>query len=360
MKAFVTGATGFIGGRLARRLVERGYSVTALARSPESAAALQAQGITPVIGDVRDRESMREAMRGADVVFHVAAWFHIGGRDIDKAEEINVQGTRNVLGLAHQLGVPKIVYTSTVAVYGDTHGRVIDESEPRPNQPFLTEYDRTKSMAHFDVAVPLIEQGAPIVIVQPGGVYGPGDHSQLGEMMERFFRGEFVIFPAPDLTITAAHVDDIVEGHILAAEKGRAGENYILAGPVYKMKDLAQLWARVTGRPAPLFYLPPWLVQPFVPLTGWLEKFVPMPSLISSESIRLASATYPASAEKARIYLDWQPRPIEEGLRQTFAAMSETIPVSPEEVRQRQAGGLIIAALSALFVYLLMNTRKRR
>lgn len=359
MKAFVTGATGFIGGRLARRLVERGYSVTALARTPESAAALQAHGITPVIGDIRDRESMREAMRGSDVVFHVAGWYHIGGRDTAQAEEINVLGTRNVLGLAHQLGVPKVVFTSTVAVYGDTRGRVIDENEPRPGEPFLTEYDRTKSMAHFDVALPLIEKGAPIVIVQPGGVYGPGDHSQLGEMMERFFRGQFVVFPAPDLTLTVAHIDDIVEGHLLAAEKGRVGQNYILAGPTYKMKDLAQLWARVTGRPAPLLYLPPWMVQPFAPLLGWLEQFIPMPSLINAESVRIAAATYPASAEKARVELGWQPRPVEEGLRQTFAAMSETILVSPEEVRQRQAGGILIAALSALIVFLWLNRRSK-
>jgi nucleoside-diphosphate-sugar epimerase len=360
MKAFVTGATGFIGGRLAKRLVERGYSVTALARSPESAAALQVQGITPVLGDIRDRESMREAMRGADVVFHVAAWYHIGGPDKALAEEINVQGTRNVLGLAHELGVPKIVYTSTLAVYGDTRGRVLDENEPRPAGPFLTEYDRTKSMAHFDVAVPLIQQGAPVIIVQPGGVYGPGDHSQLGEMMAAFFKGWFVVFPAPDLTIAVAHVDDVVEGHLLAAEKGRLGQNYFLAGPVFKMKDLVQLWARVTGRPAPLFYLPPGLVQPIAPLLGWLEKVIPLPSLINAESVRIAAATYPAHAEKARAELGWQPRPVEEGLRQTFAAMSETIPVTPEEVRQKQSSGILVAALSALVVFWWMTRRRRR
>src|SRR5690554_4242056 len=207
MKAFVTGGSGFIGRHLVRKLVERGYDVVALARSPESAQLLTALGARVAQGDISDESSMREPMRGADVVFHVAGWYKIGADDWMKAETINVGGTRKVLRLAHELGVPRIIYASTVAVFGDTGGRLVDENY-RSNGPFLSEYDRTKWLAHYKVAEPLIEQGAPITIVMPGGVYGPGDHSMIGELMRQFYNGMPAVL-GPETTLTYAHVEDI-------------------------------------------------------------------------------------------------------------------------------------------------------
>jgi hypothetical protein len=188
MKAFVTGGTGFIGQQVVRKLLARHYAVYALARSAASAQTLAALGCTIVQGDITDVESMREGMAGSDVVFHIAAWYKVGSPDWLQAEAINVGGTRNVLRLAHELGVPRIIYTSTIAVFGDTQGQLVDETFYQGG-PFLSEYDRTKWLAHYKVAVPLIEKGAPIIIVMPGMVYGPGDTSSLAEMMRLFYRG---------------------------------------------------------------------------------------------------------------------------------------------------------------------------
>ena len=159
MKAFVTGSTGFIGARLVQKLLSSGWQVNALVRTQQGANMLLAIGAQPVWGDITARELMRDGMRHCDVVFHLAGWYKIGGRDWEKAEAINVQGTRNVLELAFELGIPKIVYTSTVAVFGDTRGVLANEEFERLDQSFLTEYDRTKWAAHFQVALPLIEQG---------------------------------------------------------------------------------------------------------------------------------------------------------------------------------------------------------
>ena len=229
MKAFVTGGSGFIGQHVVQKLVARGDEVHALARSEESAALLRQLGATVFKGDITDAASLRPGMAGCDVVFHMAAWYKLGAPDWMNAEAINVGGTRRVLRLAHELGIPKIVYTSTVAVYGDTQGQLVDESYYKEG-PFLTEYDRTKWLAHYKVALPLIEKGAPIVIVMPGGVYGPGDTSFIAQLMRMFYRG-LAVLPGSDLTVTYAHVEDIAEGHLLAAEKGKVGESYILTGP---------------------------------------------------------------------------------------------------------------------------------
>jgi dihydroflavonol-4-reductase len=249
MKAFVTGGTGLIGRSLIRQLVERGYHVHALARSAAGAATVSALGATSVPGDVTDRESMRAGMRGSEVVFHLAAIYDYAPEAKAQCEPINVEGTRVVLELAHELRVPRIVYTSSLAVFGDTHGELPDETY-RADGPFLTEYDRTKWQAHYEVAMPLIEAGAPIIIVMPGAVYGPGDTSWLAEAMRLFHRGLMPLVPGPESVVTYAYVDDVAEGHILAAEKGRVGESYILAGPAVPLGEMVDFLGAIDRQAA--------------------------------------------------------------------------------------------------------------
>ena len=178
MRYFVTGATGFVGGQVARQLIAAGHNVVAPVRTPAKAQDLAALGVDVRQGDVTEKESMREAMRGSDGVFHIAGWYKLGVKDKSEGERINVQGTRNVLELMRELEIPKGVYTSTLAVFSDTHGRMVDETY-RYDGPHLSEYDRTKWVAHYEVADPMIEQGLPLVIVQPGLIYGPGDTSSV-------------------------------------------------------------------------------------------------------------------------------------------------------------------------------------
>src|SRR5262245_60368267 len=175
MKYFVTGATGFLGGVLAKRLCKDGHEVRALVRDPARASDLTKAGAVIVRGDVSDKSTMRDAMRGSDGVFHVAGWYKLGVKDRAAAISTNVDGTHNVLELMQDLGIPKGVYTSTLAVNSDTHGQVVDETY-RFSGRHLTLYDWSKAEAHR-LAEKFIAQRLPLVIVQPGLIYGPGDTS---------------------------------------------------------------------------------------------------------------------------------------------------------------------------------------
>lgn len=356
MKAFVTGGSGFIGSHVVRQLLQRDYDVVALARSQSSADALEAMGARVARGDINDEESMRESMQGADVVFHIAGWYKVGGSDWLKAESINVGGTRTVLRLAQELDVPKIVYTSTVAVLGDTGGRLVDE-DYHYEGPFLTEYDRTKWLAHHKVAEPLIEEGAPVIIVMPGGVYGPGDHSQVGTLMKLFYQG-MPVLPGPETTLTFAHVEDIAEGIILAAEKGRIGESYILAGPAVPLGEMVDFWSYLTGKPSPALRIPSRYLKPLAPLVGALEAVIPLPPVLSRESLELSGATYAARADKARTELGWHPRPLQAGMLETFEWVAETTPSSPLAGRERKAAGLALLAAAMLFLLWLIGRQR--
>jgi nucleoside-diphosphate-sugar epimerase len=285
------------------------------------------------------------------------------------ARQINVEGSRNVLELAYELGVPRIIYTSTLAVFGDTHGRVVDESYRMPaSEPFITEYDRTKWLAHYDVAQPLIEKGAPITIIMPGAVFGPGDQSLIGDMMQAFYRGLLFVFPGPETVLSFTHVDDIAEGHLLAAEKGKAGESYILTGPALSLRQIVPLWAQASGRSVPLAYVPARLLHPLIPLADRLgERIAAWPQIFSVDAIRVTGTTYAAQASKAQRELGWYPRSLEEGLKDTFDAIAEqahrptssllSSPIPPEK-RKLVAGVIVGIALGLLLIWKITRRRK--
>jgi nucleoside-diphosphate-sugar epimerase len=313
MKYFVTGATGFVGSVLVKRLRESGHEVQASVRDPGKAKDLQASGVKIYKGDVTDKESMREAMRGVDGVFHVAGWYKIGAKDKSGGEKVNVLGTRNVLELMQELNIPRGVYTSTCAVNSDTHGKVVDESYHFSGK-HLSEYDRTKATAH-EIAKEFTANGLPLVIVMPGLIYGPGDTSTLRDNIRSFLKGQL---PAlPDQTAFCwAHVDDIAQGHILAMEKGRIGESYIIAGEPHTTVEAFRLASQITGKPAPMtishniFRLMSRLVRP---LDGVL------PPSYTSEGLRIvAGATYWGDNSKAKRELGYNPRPFREGWGETL------------------------------------------
>jgi nucleoside-diphosphate-sugar epimerase/N-acetylglutamate synthase-like GNAT family acetyltransferase len=319
MRYFVTGATGFIGGRLVRRLRTAGHEVRALVRTPAKAQDLAGLGVSLHPGDVTDKESMRDALRGSDGVFHLAAWYRIGARPGERrvAERINVQGTRNVLELMRELGIPKGVYTSTINVFGDTEGWVGDESY-RHTGPWLSEYDRTKWKAHYEVAVPMIQAGLPLVIVQPGAVYGPGDPSVIGNLLRRYLRRTLPIRPH-GAAVCWGHVDDTAHGHVLAMEQGRPGESYILAGPPHTLEEALEIAEEITGIRRPWLRPPAVLLRAMAAAASVVERLIPLPQIYAAETLRLAAgATYLGSSEKAQRELGFRARALEEGLRETL------------------------------------------
>lgn len=318
MRYFVTGATGFVGRHLAHQLVAHDHDVVALVRSPSKARFLPAD-VTTVAGDVTDKRSMREGMAGADGVFHLAAWYRIGSGDAVTAERVNVDGTRNVLELVDELGIEKAVYTSSVAVFSDTCGELVDESY-RYDGAHLSVYDRTKWRAHYDVAEPMMRDGVPLVVVMPGAVYGapvsgPGDTSDLREMWRRYLRGRLPVLTRE----TAAcwdHVADCARAHRLAMQRGDPGETYIIAGEPRTFVDVFDLAERLTGRSAPRSISPRW-VRTLARATARLDRVVTPPKAIHPETLsRISGTTWLADNSKAKAELGLTHRPLEEGLRE--------------------------------------------
>jgi nucleoside-diphosphate-sugar epimerase len=316
MKYFVTGATGFVGGRVARQLVEAGHKVVAIVRSPEKAQDLAALGVELCKGDVTDKESMRAPMTGVDGVFHIAGWYKIGVRDKSDAYKINVNGTRNVLSLMQELKIPKGVYTSSLAVNSDTHGRLVDESY-RFNGQHLSVYDQSKAEAHR-VAEEFIARGLPLVIVQPGLIYGPGDTSSVRTNLIQFLKRQLPMMPK-NTAFCWAHVDDIARGHIQAMEKGVPGQSYFLCGPVHTFTEAMQMASEISGIPQPGMQVGPGMMRAMAELMGVVEKVVPLPESYTGEGLRIvAGVTYIADNSKAKRELAFDPRPLKMGLHETL------------------------------------------
>lgn len=309
MRAFVTGATGFLGGRLAAKLRARGDEVVALVRRD---VELDAELVR---GDLSDAAALVAAMRGCDAVFHCAAQYKVGIRPRERAAmyEANVRGTGHVLDAARDAGVERIVYVSTVNVFGNTRGRVVDEGYERPGEDWLSTYDWTKYLAHR-AARERIAAGAPIVIAQPGAIYGPGDHSELGAQLEQAAAGKLHVKALADVGVNAVHVDDAADGLLLAHDRGRTGESYVLGGELTRLGEMIDAAARLAGRRPPRLTVPTPLVQlmiPLGPLVGSLMGTGPnLRELISAS----AGVTYWASDEKARRSLGYAPRDLEAGL----------------------------------------------
>jgi nucleoside-diphosphate-sugar epimerase len=318
VKAFVTGSTGFVGQHLVQELLAHGYEVTALVRTMDRARALP-PGLQLASGDVTRPDSMRFGMRGADVVFHAAAWYTVGvgSKDRERMHRINVEGTRQTLELAAELGVPKIVYTSTVGVFGNTRGQLVDETYKADGLTFESEYERTKYLAHYEVAVPLQQRGVPVVIVCPGVIYGPGDTSLTGRVFRLYARRRLPVMIGPDNAVTWAHVDDIAAGHRLVAEKGRPGETYIIAGPALTYQAFFKACERATGLPAPFLWLPSGLARL---MSQTLRGVTPgLAELMQN----VAGVSYLARADKAKRELGWNPRSVEEGVLETIEWLKE-------------------------------------
>jgi dihydroflavonol-4-reductase len=322
VRAFVSGATGFIGGRVAAILRGRGDGVVCLVRDPTRADALRDLGCELVRGGLGDADAIARGMEGADAVFHVAGDYRVGvtKEDCDQMRASNVDGTRTVLQAARDAGIARTVYVSTVGVFGNTHGRLVDETFRRDESTgFLSCYDETKYRAHL-VAEEFIAAGDPVIIAAPGGVYGPRDHSAMGTLIDMARRGRMRWAPFGDLGITVAHVDDIAAGIVTAHDRGRPGEFYVLAGPAMTQLQIAGEVTKLAGQRPPRGNLPPRLIKlaiPFGPLVGRAMGLEPnLRELIrASEGV-----TYWARADKAAVELGWDPRGLEQGLRDTFAA----------------------------------------
>lgn len=321
VKVFVTGGTGFIGGEVVRQLRARGDEVACLVRTPEKAAKLTELGCEPVAGDLSDGEALRKGMEGCDGLVHAAAMYEVGipAKQHPAMYEANVHGSETVLEAARDAGVGKVVYVSTVGTFGNTHGKVVDESYENPGKDFTSYYEETK-LEGQRVAERMMAEGLPCVIVQPGGVYGPGDTSQVADLLEEFFAGKLPLLPFPELGICLTHVEDIAGGILLALDEAKPGETYVLSGPATTMREAIETVARLSGRKAPKRALPTPLMKAMIPIGPLVGKLMGQPPNLRELISSADGVTFWASHEKASRDLGYTPRGMEEGLRQTLEA----------------------------------------
>jgi dihydroflavonol-4-reductase len=321
VKAFVTGGTGFVGKHLVRKLRERGDEVVALVRTPAKAGDLRELGAEIVEGDLSNEDAIRSGVTGADAVFHVGATYKVG---IPRSEheamyDANVRGTERVLDAASEAGAKRIVYVSTGNVYGNTRGQVVDETYTRPQPPdFLSYYDETKYVAH-QVARERIAKGAPIVIVQPGGILGPDDPSELGNMIDQTRTGKLKMRMFPDAGFNFVYVEDVADGILLAHDKGRIGESYNLAGEKGTIGDLVDKTAELVGRKPPRATMPPALVKLAIPIGPVVGKLMGFPPNLSELIKTSDGVTFWMTDQKARSELGFAPRDFDTAMRQTVS-----------------------------------------
>jgi dihydroflavonol-4-reductase len=231
----------------------------------------------------------------------------------------NVTGTERVLDAAIAADVPRIVYVSTIGVFGNTRGRVVDEGYERdPAGGFLSHYDETKYLAHL-VAEDRILAGAPVVVVQPGGVYGPGDHSEVGNMIERTAAGRLPIRMFPETGMNFLHVDDAAAGVVLALDRGEPGRAYILGGELARVGSVIDRVAEIAGRRAPRWTLPPTMARMGIPFGAVTARLMGTPPNLREAIAAAHGVTYWATDARARRELGYAPRDLDTGLRQTLA-----------------------------------------
>lgn len=320
MHYFVTGATGFVGGYVTSQLLAAGHDVTALVRSRDDARDIAAYGVRPHIGSVTDKEGMRSGVRGVDGVFH-SAGHRLAFSDRKTMDAVNVRGSRNVFELVRELSIPKCVFTSTLNVFSDTHGAVVDESH-RFTGRHLTEYDRARAEAHFGVAVPMMSKGVPIVTLMPGMVYGPRDTSAMARLITRAMLGR-VIAVSASTAYSWAHVMDVSHAHVLAMQFGRPGETYIIGGPAHTVREALILAGNSAGKKLQPIPIPSWVATGAAALLRPLSYIVP-PWRRAADRLRIAAGvTYLGDDSKAREELGFDPRSLSDGMPDAARATLE-------------------------------------
>ncbi|HTP24518.1 MAG TPA: hopanoid-associated sugar epimerase, partial [Anaeromyxobacteraceae bacterium] len=255
-KVLVTGATGFVGANVARVVSEQGDQVRVLVRSSSDRTNLKDLDVEVAVGDLRDRESVRQAVSGCARVFHVAADYRFWARDPSELYENNVQGTVNVMEACLAAGVERVVYTSTVGTIGlSALPSPCDERTPLAPGQLTSHYKRSKLKAE-EAVLAYAGRGLPVVVVNPSAPVGPCDvkPTPTGQMIVDFARGRIPAYVDTGLNIV--HVRDVAEGHRLAAERGRVGERYILGHRDMTLAQILAELAGITGRPAPSLRLP--------------------------------------------------------------------------------------------------------
>jgi len=323
-KVFITGGTGFIGSRLITKLLERGFNIRTLKRN---ITAEPQPNLQYIAGDITDIESLHSGMSGCSYVFHLAAYAKNWAADPQTYTRVNIDGTKNVFAVARELNIERIVWTSTIVTLGYTPpGIVGNEQMPRQSEHCFTEYERTKTVMERE-ATQWIKDGLPLVIVNPTRVFGPGVQSEsnsVTKLIDQYRRGLFPILLNRGRNIgNYGFIDDVAEGHILAMERGKIGERYILGGENVSLAQLFQAVDRADGKKRfqlKIFWVIPMLVAYYLELQA--KCFGIYPS-ITPGWVRTFLRDWAFSNAKAECELGYRITPFEEAVRRTCQWLDE-------------------------------------
>ncbi len=319
----VTGASGFLGSAVARRLLSAGHAVRVLVRENSPLANLEGLDVEIVTGDLRDAGSLRRALAGCRGLFHVAADYRLWVPDEKSMLSINVDGTRALMLAALEAGIERVVYTSSVAALGLLKDGPADEQTPVSLESVVGTYKKSKFLAEREVTRLVAEQGLPAVIVNPSTPVGPRDikPTPTGRMILDAANGRIPAYV--DTGLNVVHVDDAAEGHVLAYNKGQVGEKYILGGENMPLAEILAEVARICGRKPPTIKLPHGALVPVALVAETWGRIFGGEPMVTLDSIRMSRKRMFFSSDKARGALGYDPRPAREALRDAVSYFRE-------------------------------------
>ena len=316
VKAFITGATGFVGSHVARAYAAEGAELRLLTRSTSNLAGLEGLDAETVVGDLRDPEGLRMALAGCDALVHVAADYRLWVTDPEAMYAANVGGTRELLRLARELGVPKVVYTSSVATMGfRSDGTIVDEASPVSEADMIGVYKRSKYLAEQE-AIAAARAGQHVMILNPTTPIGSGDAkpTPTGRIVVDFLNRNFPAYVETGLNLV--DVAEVARMHVVALERGMPGERYILGGENLTLKQILDRLAVITGLPSPTMKVPHAVAMAFAffdeTFTGKLRGKEPRATV---EAVRMGRKMMFASSAKAERELGFKLLPVESALR---------------------------------------------
>ncbi len=317
--SLVTGATGFVGSAVARTLIAAGHGVRVLVRPTSDRSNVADLPVEIAVGSLEDRESLDRALAGCTALFHVAADYRLWVPDPAAMMESNVAGTERIMKAAAEAGVRRIVYTSSVATLGrHPGGGSADETTPTREADIIGPYKRSKFEAEERVRA-MIAAGLPAVIVNPAAPIGPRDikPTPTGRMIVQAASGRLPAFV--DTGLNVVHVDDVAAGHLMAFERGRIGERYILGGENLALADILGKIASLTGRKAPRLRLPTAPLLPIAIAGEIAARLFGIEPMLTRDTLRMAKKRMYFSSGKAEAELGYRPRPADEALADAIA-----------------------------------------
>lgn len=319
MKVFVSGATGFIGIQLVKRLVENGHTVHALYRSKSKAELIQHQNVILFKGDILDKVSLDHALADCEEAYHTAAFAGVWAKDPEMVFRLNVDGALNVIEAAGKHGVRRVVLTSTAGILGPSKGDAVHESSPQPVS-FFTDYEASKFQLEQQI-LGRKESNPEVVVVNPTRVYGPGYLSEsngVTKMIKQYVEGKWRLIPGDGKSSgNYVYVEDVVSGHLLAMLKGKPGERYVLGGENISYNQLFELVREASGVHNRLFKIPLWIMLAAAGVMKGISRISGRPPLIVPNLVKKFNHNWIVSSEKAIRDLGYQPINAHKGIQHT-------------------------------------------